>query len=83
MAVVHDVIADWKKGLGMIVYMALMGILAPLVLAGLFSTAIIIPSMILGFSLDFWDKNAEDIAYIAIVTLGPYFVGRYWAQIQH
>lgn len=81
MAVINDIIADWKKGLGMIAYMVLIGILAPLVLVGLFSTAIIIPSMILGFSLDFWTENTEDIAYMAIATLGPYFLGRYWEKI--
>jgi len=57
-------------------------ILAPIMASMLLMALTSLPMFFLGFSLEFWDQNMYNIALIAIVFLGPYFVEEQWEEIK-
>lgn len=82
MSVIGEAFEEWKKGFKIIAYMFLIGVAGPVMLSVLLSLPIIFLSMVFGLSLDFWDENYERIAYLSIFILGPYFIGRYWDEVE-
>ena len=77
---VNEEIKTWKRGIKVTAALLLFGVLCPLMMTMLFSTALIIPMFILGFDLEFWDKNLNDITLLAIILFGPHFIGNYFPK---
>lgn len=81
MSVISQAIGDWKKGAISLFYIVLIGFLAPIATVSIFSLLIIFPMYLLGLSLDFWDRNSENVSFLAILILGPYYLGKYWKEL--
>lgn len=77
MSVIGEAVQEWKKGFKIVAYMFLIGVAGPVMLSVLLSLPVIVLSMMFGFSLDFWDENADKIACLSVFILGPYFISRY------
>lgn len=74
-------VATWKRGLIAVIALGMFGVLAPVAIVVLLAAFIILPMALLGFDLDFWDHNVHNITFVAIVVLGPYFIGEKWDEI--
>lgn len=74
-------ITKWKRDLIALIALLMLGVLAPVATVVLLAAFIILPMALMGFNLEFWDHNVHNIAFVAIVLLGPYFIGEKWDDI--
>ena len=77
----NKALATWKRGMMALIALLMFGVLAPIAIVVLLASFIVLPMALTGFNLEFWDYNVHNIAFAAIVLLGPYFIGEHWEDI--